>query len=199
MKKYSIFIIIFILLHSLSFADNTTAINVNFGKFFIAESFESSFLYQYQPINGNGVGIKIKRFKKDGIKSTFYSVYSLRIFDLRGGGIWRQKENDYPTQAYFKMNQINFTYSAILNILPSFVVAPYIGIGIGVGVAKFEGNRYYIDQWQEHDESYKYQSLIPVIKLPMGISIRPNNNFEIEIEGGFENGFYFSWGTSFIF
>jgi len=180
-------------------AEENTAINLNFGKFSIVESLESSFLYEYQPITGNGIGIKVKRFKKNGIRNAFYSVYALRIFDLRGGGIWKQKEDDYPTKAYVKLNQINFSYSVILNILPSFVVTPYVGIGIGVGVAKFEGSRFYIDHWQEHDEDYKYQALIPVIKFPIGISIRPKNNIEIEIEGGFENGFYISWGTSFLF
>ncbi len=199
MRKKIVILFVFSLIVFSLFGENQTAINLNFGKFSILESIESSFLYQYEPINGNGIGIKVKRFGENGIKSTFYSVYSLRVFDLRGGGIWKQSEDDYPTKAYVKLNQINFTYTAILNILPSFVVTPYIGAGIGVGVAKMEGNRFYIDHWQEHDEDYKYQALIPVIKLPIGIVIRPQNNLELEIEGGFENGFYISWGTSFVF
>ncbi len=199
MKKLSLFIFIIVLSIPFGFSQTKNAININYGKFGFINSILNSALEEYPSISGDGVGIKVKRYGDDGIRSTFYSVYSLRIFEYRAGGFWRASSDDYRIKGFFKMKQVAFTYSAILNLIPSFKVTPYIGIGIGVGVAVLNARADYRDKWQEHNDLYNYQALIPIIKLPVGLSIRVDNNIEMEVEGGFENGFYISWGISYNF
>ncbi len=197
-KRY--FIIVFLLLFTITgFAQIKNSININYGKFGFINSILNSALNEYPAISGNGIGLKIKKYGEDGIKSTFYSVYSLRIFEYRAGGFWRASADDYRIQGFLKMKQVAFTYSAILNLIPSFKVTPYIGIGIGVGVAVLNAEAYYRDKWKEHNDLYNYQTLIPIVKLPVGLSFRFNDEIEVELEGGFENGFYISWGISYNF
>ena len=199
MKKIYLITLLLTLLIIPSQSQTKNAVNINYGKFGFINSLLNASLSEYPNISGDGIGIKIKKYGDDGVKSTFYSVYSLRIFEYRAGGFWRANADDYRIKGFFKMKQVDFTYSAILNLIPSFRVTPYIGIGIGVGIAILNAEADYRDKWQEHNDLYNYQALIPIVKLPVGLSIRVNNEIEVEIEGGFENGFYISWGISYNF
>jgi len=200
MKKRIIFIVMFMFLCNFFYSEEKyKAINVNYGKFGIMDNILNSFLVEYPTVSGDGIGITIKRYGDKGIKSTYYSTYSLRFFEFRGGGIWRESNDDYKIKGKLKLKQISFSYSVILNIFPSFVVTPYLGLGIGAGVAVLNAEGHYRDKWEKKDELYKYQALIPIVKIPVGISIRPKNDIELDIQGGFENGFYISWGISYNF
>ncbi len=196
-----IFLIIFLIsftLYSEENIDTTYSFGVGYDSFTIPERLYSESLIQSNPISGNGITIRFRKYGREGINSAYINEFVVRFYGISTGGYWQLNDDDYVYQIYGKLNIVSISYSKIIQILPSLPLTPYVGIGIGAGMVSL--NSYYVKYGRhgEEQEPYKYESLLPIIRIPIGIAGR-FKDFEINVEFGIENGIYFHVGFLYNF
>lgn len=173
-------------------------VSLNYGSFGAPEYLLDPFLLTYPAVRGEGFGINVKKYGREGLASPYTTFYSLRISEVTSGGLWRVDEEDYLVKGEFTLRQVLFAYGVHLNFFPRAFLSPYLGVGVGLGVGDLSAKGTYRDGSEEHQDSYRYKSVVPVIKVPLGLTLRPGGGVEVEVEGGFENAFYLSAGMTIL-
>ncbi len=194
---FFIFFIIPILLIPQSF-EKTYSFGVDYGNFSIPDSLLEQALLQYSSIKGRGITFKFRNYGVEGIESVYASEFSLKIYSISTGGLFQVYDDDYVYGIDGRLNVFSITYTKIVRIIPSFPVTPYVGIGIGAGMAKLDAHYTKYGKNGEENEPYKYETLIPIVRIPAGISVTLKD-LQLEIEAGIENGLYISFGALYLF
>ncbi|MBI3391735.1 MAG: hypothetical protein HY039_00960 [Nitrospirae bacterium] len=120
---------------------------------------------------------------------------SLDYASASGEGKWRREKDSGSGKVEFEFASLS--YAAIFNIMPSWRVNPYIGIGAGVGYGKASasGNL----ESTSIGGSTSGKSYIPVIVVPAGIRVKASDRIALAVEGGFLDGLYVTGNLRFAF
>jgi hypothetical protein len=176
---------------------NRTGVGLKTGYFGIPNQLLDLIMFEHPGIEGKFYSIEIRNFGFSKNRSIFSGLYSLEINKMRGEGQWRVSQDDARIKGFGEVQQINFTATIIMTLLPGLPIRPYIGGGIGIGYINIKSDTKHIDNLGTTvDETMDIKKIIPVGHIPVGIMIHPGKNMEIRVEGGFKNGFYF--GGSFV-
>ncbi len=107
-------------------------------------------------LSGLSAGYKLKNeFLR--ISCSFYHLLSLREYGL-----------DYPETTWFYSNLFIIDISSTLDIMPSKIVHPFIGIGIGLSIDYLNGG-----------------GAGPEFRIPGGIRFLINRRIDLSLESGF--------------
>lgn len=168
--------------------------------FGVPNALMDAFLYEHPSVSGQGFSFEIRSYGADGPRSVFSGVFSLEYSRMTGEGYWRENQAEIRKFGSGEISQLSATATILMHIFPRLPVHPYIGAGIGIGRISIWSEGVHSDELgTEVKETYRKNMIIPVGHLPVGIIARLGRNFEIRLEGGFKNGFYFGGGVVYNF
>jgi len=157
-------------------------------------------LVEHPEISGISYALEIRSFGRKGLHSRISGLYSLEYSRVRGEGTWRVQEDDLRKSGWGRLTQYRLSATLILSVLPGLVVHPYFGLGIGIEKAFLLSEGSYADELgTEINERFEGDRILPVLHLPLGLSLNFDNRYELRIEGGFKNGFYLGAGLQVVF
>jgi len=159
------------------------------------------FAFEHPTLSGFDASFEVRSFGVKGPRSSIGALFSLEYSNMSGKGFWRENEDSRQLEVEGGLSQVNLTATVLIGILPSYVVHPYIGFGLGVGRAYIWSEGYYTDEdpLLVEKETYVKSLIVPVVHIPIGIMINIKNKVEVRIEIGFKNGVYLGGGAVYIF
>jgi len=176
-------------------------VGMKFGGFGVPNFLLDEFAYEHPTLSGFAASFEVRSYGVKGPRSSIGALFSLEYSNMSGKGFWREDENNRQLDVEGGLSQVNLTATVLIGILPSYVVHPYIGFGLGVGRAYVWSEGYYTDEdpLLAEKETYVKSLIVPVVHIPIGIMINIRNKVEVRIEIGFKNGIYLGGGAAYIF
>lgn len=156
------------------------------------------FVYKSPKLEGETYALKIAYDQgQGGFLSTTY-LFSLIYARMSGSGGWQHKENSEEIGGDVDFTQYGATMSLIVNLFDFSSINPYLGVGLGVGIADVYVKGQLVEDIDVEEED-DFSQFVPVLCLPVGLRLKFKNMFNIKIEGGFQNGFYVNGFLSIYF
>jgi len=178
----------------------TTSVGLKIASFGIPNQLLDLLLYEHPKVIGSAFGLEVSSYGEKGLQSTFSGLYCFEYSKMSGEGPWRYNQQDRQLDGSGEVIQVSVTASILLHMFPSLPVHPYIGAGIGVGrISIWSEGRYQDEYGTTIKDSTNQSYIVPVGHIPVGITANIMNKFELRLEGGFKNGFYFGGSASYIF
>ncbi len=178
----------------------TGSVGLKLARFGIPNQLLDLLLYEHPEIDGAAFGLEIRSYGEKGLQSVFSGLYCFEYSKMSGEGPWRYNQQDRQLNGAGEIVQVSLTASILLHLFPRFPVHPYIGAGIGIGRISIWSEGSYQDEFGTTIKDSTNQSyIVPVGHIPVGIAVNIMNKFELRLEGGFKNGFYFGGSASYVF
>jgi opacity protein-like surface antigen len=138
-------------------------------------------LFEEHPgVDGTMGGIELRYFGSSGPSGAFSVALTVDAGKTEGEGVWQEEAGDVPVVGGGEVTMAGATLTAYLDIMPSSPFHPYVGLGLGVGYA--EGT--YI----RDGEKVTVDEYVPVIHLPVGLSLALGEHLALGVEGRVING-----------
>lgn len=203
-KKYILISFVIILLVSLPVRGQEEAkhsgVGIRFSSFGIPDALLDLFLYEHPSISGSSLAFEVRSFGSEGPQSVFSGIFSMELSKMSGEGAYRADQSENQAIGSGEVTQISVSATILMSIFPSFIVHPYIGAGIGIGRLSYWYEGVYTDNLgTEIKDKAEGAYVIPIGHIPIGIMINIMDKFEVRLEGGFKNGFYFGGSAVYYF
>ncbi|HEY5998226.1 MAG TPA: hypothetical protein VI078_02875 [bacterium] len=152
------------------------------GWFGVPDSVAGAIFEQNPAIKGWTAGAEVRYYGKEGPRGV--TSYGL-AFDhgyASADGIWQADKSDEPLQGSGHATLDTVTLTAYWDILPSWVLHPYFGLGLGV--TRIDGQ--YKD---EEGTTITARGWIPALHVPVGLSLGLGERARVAAEARFIDGF----------
>jgi opacity protein-like surface antigen len=147
----------------------------------IPDAVAGEIFYQHPAISGWTTGAELRYFG-DGGKNSVSSVgLAFDYGKAEADGTWQAEKSDDPTEASGSATMTAVTLTAYWNLFPSWVVHPYLGLGIGG--AYFEG------EYEDDDGTVTAEGWLPVLHIPVGLAFELGEHVQLSAEARFIDGF----------
>lgn len=141
-------------------------------------------LFERHPdVDGTIFGAELRYYGEGGPSGVLSLGLGFDVGRSDGFGIWQEDAGDLPINGGGEVDILASHLTAYFDIVPSYPVHPYIGIGGGVGYAE---GRYVRD-----GEEINVEEIVPVIHLPIGIVANLGDNFGLSAEARVIDGISF--------
>lgn len=150
------------------------------GYFGLPDPIADRIFAEHPPVDGWFAGAEIRYHGPDGPRGVASLGLAVDRGSFEAAGLWREDEQD---EAVFSAGSIDFTavtLTAYWSILPSWFLHPYLGLGIGAG--------YYRGSYVEDGEPITVNTWLPVVTLPLGVTIEIGERLNLAAEVRFIDG-----------
>jgi hypothetical protein len=135
---------------------------------------------QHPAVNGSIYGAEFRSHGAGGARGIASVGYAVDHGSAEADGIWQAEPTSKPVAGKGNIEFTAFTVTGYLNILPSFFLHPYVGLGIGAG--------YYTGMYRKDNDIVRVKSWMPVLTLPLGLTLEISRNVNLSAEARFIDG-----------
>lgn len=151
------------------------------GWFGIPDSVAGQLFERHPSISGWIAGAELRYFGDGGRRSVSSVGLAIDHGSAEADGIWQAEKTDSPKQASGSATITAVTLTAYWTLFPSWVVHPYLGLGIGA--AHIDG------EYENEDGPVTAEGWLPALHVPLGIAVELGEGVQLSVEGRFIDGF----------
>ena len=137
------------------------------------------FLDEHPSVKGETYGMEFRYYGADGPSGVFSVSYGFDVGRIDGTGFWLLKDDDPDEDGRRGKAQADvyaLTATFLWDIMPEWVVHPYLGLGIGVAYVDGE-----IPPGEEDDDD-SYKGPAPAVNIPLGLRAQLTENLSLNVD-----------------
>jgi opacity protein-like surface antigen len=155
-------------------------IAARYGYFGVPDVVANELFVQHPAIEGTMYGGEIRYHGEGGGRGVASIGLAVDTGSTKTDGIWQAEATDPPKATSGEIDLLAITVTGYWNILPSWPVHPYVGIGLGV--AHIKGS------YQSDDDLVEVDYWVPAVNLPVGLAVEFGEHFQLSAEARFIDG-----------
>ncbi len=153
---------------------------VRAGYFGLPDVLADSLFRMHPKVDGFSYGAEFRYHGAGGPRGVASVGIAVDRASVEADGLWQTDEYDEPWAASGKIEMTAVTVTGYANILPSWPVHPYVGLGIGA--AYLEGS------YRKDDDLVTVDAWFPALHVPVGLAVELGDAFLLSLEARFIDG-----------
>lgn len=151
-----------------------------YGTFGIPNQILDKYFVKHPSVSGSVFGGEIRYYGDGGPKGVFSLGLSVDSGNLASEGDWQSEEGDDITHLDADFKVLAATLTMYFDIAPSWVVHPYLGLGLGWSIVEANGTMR--EQGDFADFVIEHEGRLPAVHLPVGLAIQVWDHLTLRAE-----------------
>jgi opacity protein-like surface antigen len=150
------------------------------GYFGLPDVIANQLFSQHPEVDGTIYGGEIRLHGDGGGRGVFSVGFAVDYGETSAYGIWQTDESSAPQAGSGDISMLAVTVTGYWNIVPTGVIHPYVGLGIGAG--------YFKGTIQEEADLVEVETVLPVLHIPIGLALELGEHLQLSLEARVING-----------
>jgi opacity protein-like surface antigen len=150
------------------------------GYFGLPDVIADQLFSQHPEVDGTIYGGEIRYHGDGGGRGVFSVGFAVDYGETSAYGIWQTDGSSAPQAGSGDISMLAVTVTGYWNIVPTGLIHPYVGLGLGAG--------YFKGTIQEDADLVEVDMVLPVLHLPVGLALELGEHLQLALEVRFING-----------